>query len=219
MKLFDVPAHAELLVFDIDNTLYRHPGYQEHQVRLLVDRFAEQRSIAVEEARMMIEDAKRREADRLGLATTSMGNAMVALGIPLSTNATWRSELFHPEEFLVTDEKLVSVVTALAKSYRLAAVTNNSHAIGVRTLETLGIGTAFEAAIGLDTVGESKPSTAPFERALGMTGIAAERAVSIGDRYDVDIVPARSIGMGGILVDSMEDVYRLPHLLGSESKS
>ncbi|MDR2796887.1 MAG: HAD family hydrolase, partial [Treponema sp.] len=32
---------------------------------------------------------------------------------------------------------------------------------------------------------------------------------SVGDRYDMDIALPLSLGMGGILVDGVEDVYHL----------
>jgi phosphoglycolate phosphatase/putative hydrolase of the HAD superfamily len=35
----------------------------------------------------------------------------------------------------------------------------------------------------------------------------------VGDRYDIDIALPLELGMGGILVDGVEDVYRLPALI------
>ena len=37
--------------------------------------------------------------------------------------------------------------------------------------------------------------------------------LSVGDRYDIDIALPLELGMGGILVDGVEDVYRLPEIL------
>jgi phosphoglycolate phosphatase/putative hydrolase of the HAD superfamily len=34
--------------------------------------------------------------------------------------------------------------------------------------------------------------------------------ISIGDRYDIDLALPLKLGMGGILVDGVSDVYRLP---------
>ncbi|GHU60966.1 hypothetical protein FACS189445_2140 [Spirochaetia bacterium] len=37
--------------------------------------------------------------------------------------------------------------------------------------------------------------------------------VSIGDRYDIDLLLPLELGMGGILVDGVEDVYKVPGIL------
>jgi phosphoglycolate phosphatase/putative hydrolase of the HAD superfamily len=65
----------------------------------------------------------------------------------------------------------------------------------------------------------SKPHEAPFRKAVELLGIGAlgseapslplESCVSIGDRYDIDIALPLKLGMGGILVDGVEDVYGL----------
>ncbi|GHV96069.1 hypothetical protein AGMMS50293_23890 [Spirochaetia bacterium] len=42
---------------------------------------------------------------------------------------------------------------------------------------------------------------------------APECCLSVGDRYDMDLARPRELGMGGILVDGVADVYGLPALL------
>ena len=44
-------------------------------------------------------------------------------------------------------------------------------------------------------------------------GAEPERCLSVGDRYDIDIALPLELGMGGILVDGVEDVYGIPDLL------
>jgi phosphoglycolate phosphatase/putative hydrolase of the HAD superfamily len=39
----------------------------------------------------------------------------------------------------------------------------------------------------------------------------------VGDRYDVDIAPALELGMGGILVEGVEEVYSLKGFLNGEA--
>ncbi|HEL1615703.1 TPA: HAD family hydrolase [Streptococcus suis] len=46
-----------------------------------------------------------------------------------------------------------------------------------------------------EEVGLSKPNTAIFTLALQKTNIPADRVVYVGDRYDNDILPAKSLGM------------------------
>ncbi|MFX3746655.1 HAD family hydrolase [Streptococcus suis] len=46
-----------------------------------------------------------------------------------------------------------------------------------------------------EEVGLSKPDTTIFTLALQKTNIPADRVVYVGDRYDNDILPAKSLGM------------------------
>jgi phosphoglycolate phosphatase/putative hydrolase of the HAD superfamily len=95
----------------------------------------------------------------------------------------------------------------------LALVSNNPRSVVEASLACLDVGSAFELAIGLDDSLRSKPDPASFILALSRLGLGAESCLSIGDRYDVDIAPALGLGMGAILVDGVEDVYRLPDCL------
>jgi phosphoglycolate phosphatase/putative hydrolase of the HAD superfamily len=71
----------------------------------------------------------------------------------------------------------------------------------------------FTAITGLDTCMVSKPHRLPFRRAAESLGLAPEHCISIGDRYEIDIALPLDMGMGGILVEGVEDVYALPELL------
>jgi phosphoglycolate phosphatase/putative hydrolase of the HAD superfamily len=45
-----------------------------------------------------------------------------------------------------------------------------------------------------------------------LLGVPPESCVSIGDRYDIDIATPLEMGMGGVLVTGVEDVYRFAGL-------
>ena len=87
--------------------------------------------------------------------------------------------------------------------------------IGRKTLETLGVESLFTEILGLDSTMKSKPDPENFLLAAKRMGCAPDRMISVGDRYAVDIEPALSLGMGGILVEGVGDVYTLPELLAS----
>jgi phosphoglycolate phosphatase/putative hydrolase of the HAD superfamily len=92
-------------------------------------------------------------------------------------------------------------------------ITNNSVSIARKTLAALGVADYFPVIIGLDTCGVSKPHTVPFIKATELLGVPSAACVSIGDRYDIDLLLPLELGMGGILVDGVEDVYELPRLI------
>jgi len=180
---------------------------------VLVERLARERGVSVK----IVQDQVRRFRDEYarnhGGAVQSLGNTFVALGVPIQTSVEWREQLIHPEDYLSRDERLRRTLEELATYYALAAVTNNPVKVGVRTLEVLGVSDLVQSVIGLDSTGTSKPNTQPFRHVCAVLDTPPLETISVGDRMDVDIVPAREIGMGAILVDGVEDVYQLPAVL------
>jgi FMN phosphatase YigB (HAD superfamily) len=108
---------------------------------------------------------------------------------------------------------------SLNEKFVIAAITNNSRGIGIRTLRVLGVESFFREVIGLDCTLVSKPHIKPFKLLSGRLGIPFEQMVSIGDRMAVDIELPVSLGMGGILVASLEDVYGLPGALEARGEA
>ncbi|HFI0795921.1 TPA: HAD family hydrolase [Streptococcus suis] len=114
--------------------------------------------------------------------------------------ATWH--YFAPTEPrpLWTNEgiKLYSevreVLETLSKHYRLGIVANQSSSV-IELLKEWGIESYFQLIILSEEVGLSKPDTTIFTLALQKANIPADRAVYVGDRYDNDILPAKSLGM------------------------
>jgi phosphoglycolate phosphatase/putative hydrolase of the HAD superfamily len=74
-------------------------------------------------------------------------------------------------------------------------------------LEAIGVSEFFPEIIGLDSTGLSKPHYLPFSMALQKMGVEAKNCVAVGDRFNIDIELPVKMGMGGILVDGVEDVY------------
>jgi len=85
--------------------------------------------------------------------------------------------------------------------------------VAERTLDVLGVRSLFPRVIGLDEAGHSKPHPAAFDIAYGVLGRDPSQVVAVGDRYAVDLEVPLSRGSGGVLVESMDDVYALPLVL------
>lgn len=218
MQFFSLPRDIQGLAFDIDKTLYDHDHYARRQVEVLIERLAHERGETLAETRhAILAWQKEYEAANDG-ARQSLGNTFAALGVPMETSVAWREELIHPKHFLDRDEYLQRAVEELGREYRLIAVTNNPVRVGRETLEALGVSRFFEHLVGLDSTFRSKPDPAAFRHAIELLGCEPSRAVSVGDRYEVDIAPALSLGMGGILVKGVNDVYSLPRVLAEERR-
>ena len=213
MKIHKIPQTIQTLIFDIDSTLYTNSAYAYEQVDCQVREFAKLKKLTSDEARKLVFDFRKKFAEENGGKKISLGNLLTNFGIPIEQSVKWRNDLMRPEDFLVRDEKLIYELQILSKKYKLICVTNNPIKPARKTLEVIGISDFFEHIVGLDTCYKSKPAREPFEKALELTKTTAENAVAIGDRYDLDIELPLRMGMGGIEVSGVEDVYDLNKIL------
>lgn len=213
MKLFSLPDSIRGIVFDIDATLYTNDAYANGQIRILIERLAERRGVGADAMEAEIEAYRSGWSAGHDGKKISLGNTFVAFGVPIEESVRWREELVRPEAFLEADPRLRETFRAFGPAVAFCAVTNNPSRIGERTLAALGVADFFTVVVGLDTVGVSKPHRAPFSRAAEAMGREARNCIAVGDRYDLDVAPALELGMGGVLVDGVEDVYSLPAAL------
>ena len=209
MKTFALDREPEALIFDLDNTLYTNPAYASFQEEILVERLGRELGFGKEGARARIAGL-RAERAKAGLGPTSLGTMFKALGIDIATSVRWREEDIEPADWLAPDVRLERALGRLAAVYKLALMTNNPRRVGEKSLEALGVRSAFSVLVGLDDTMSSKPSIEPFVETARRLGLGVRSCASIGDRYDVDLAPAIALGMGAIHVEGVEEVYGLP---------
>ena len=212
-RFYNVPSDIKAIIFDIDSTLYTNASYAFEQVDCQVRRFASIRGITNEEARKMVADYRKKYAAENGGKKVSLSNTLRSFGVSIEQSVQWRRELIEPADFLGPDKKLQEALAALGRRYKLLCVTNNPILPAQKTLDALGVADLIEVLVGLDTCNLSKPAKEPFERAAKEAGVPFDKIISVGDRYDLDLAPALELGMGGVLVRGVEDVYKLPELI------
>lgn len=213
MKVIRIPQNLKTIIFDIDSTLYTNEEYAFEQVDCQVRRFARERGISNDEARKLVTDFREKFARENGGKKISLSNTLLSFGVPIQKSIEWRRELLEPKNFLTRDERLQKTLSALSKKFNLICVTNNPVTPAKKTLVALGVESLFSNIIGLDTCNVSKPAREPFLLAAEKCGSQAQECLSVGDRYDLDIVVPLELGMGGVLVDDVADVYSLPDFL------
>ncbi|MDX9897322.1 MAG: HAD family hydrolase [Spirochaetia bacterium] len=227
MRIYRVPDRIHAFLLDIDGTLYTHPEYVRFQSECLIRELALTRGSSYEECLALVNRVRADYAAANDGATTSLGNIMARLGIPIATSIAWRSRLIVPSCYLSTDTVLRQALVALqtlasppgtpgdsgTTRISLVAVTNNPRSVGVATLEALGVEDLFLRVVGLDDTMQSKPAEEPYRLAASIAGASNTSCVSIGDRYDVDLAVPLKLGMGAILVDGVQDLYALPGAL------
>ncbi len=214
MKIFSLNRDKiQGIIFDIDLTLYDNRHYYDSQETLLIDRVACELQRNFEDVEQEIKVYRRKIQEETG-NRPALGPSLCKLyGVTVAQISRWREEALNPEHYLNRDEELISTLEQLAKNYKIAAVTNNPTSIGRRTLEVLDVAGFFSDVVGIDVTGQSKPTIAPFDLVVEKFGCSHENVLSVGDRYEVDLHLPLQHGMSGILVENLEDVYRLPEVL------
>ena len=212
MKCFNLPEKISGFLFDIDSTLYTNKAYAHEQVDCQIREFSRLRGISAEQGRNMVADYRRRFAAENNGKKVSLGNTLLAFGVPISQSVKWREQLLEPADFLVYDSQLENVICELKEKAKIICVTNNPVIPARKTLEAIGVSKYFDDIVGLDTCLKSKPAIEPFRAAVERLSVPTEECVAVGDRYDMDIALPLEMGMGGILVSGVEEVYELPKI-------
>jgi len=214
MKVYRLPSQIRALAFDMDLTLYTNTEYGQYQIDSMVERLGKLRGLSFDGINAEVEEARKTWALSHGGKKPSLSNILSLFGIGIEEIIRWREELFAPEEFVREDERLKEALEKLSRHFTLGVVTNNPVLVARKTLAALGVLEFFSIVVGLDTCMTAKPHERPFTEFSALSGCPPETCVSIGDRYDIDLDIPLKMGMGAILVDGVEDVYRLPGVLG-----
>jgi len=212
MQVYNLPDTFAAILFDVDSTLYTNPEYARSQIDLPIEKLARMRGVSFSQMNDEMNKYRDNWAKEHNGQGISHGNTFKAFGVGISESVKWREELCQPEQYLSKDPRLRSALEQLAHRFALAVVTNNPVSVAHRTLNALGVDDMFCTVIGLDTCGVSKPHKELLTRAAALCGASFDACVAVGDRYDIDLALPLELGMGGILVDGVEDVYKLPEL-------
>ena len=219
MKLYNIPKSIKTIIFDIDGTLYTNSLYVFEQVDAQIRHYAHIQGITEKEARTQINTYRKRWSAAHEGKKISLGNTLTAFGISIETSIQSRNELLHPEHYLKKDDRLADTLARLAKQYRLICVTNNPVQAARQTLRAIGVSELLPDIIGLDTCMKSKPAREVLDRAIERTCCTYKECVSVGDRFDIDLALPLQLGMGGILVTGVEEIYTLEATLKKQLES
>lgn len=213
MKIYKIPEITKAFIFDIDSTLYTNQAYAFEQIDCQLREYAAELGVETDVIRKKVSDYRKKFASEHNGSKVSLGNTLLAFGIPIEKSIEWRNKLMRPQDFLKKDTKLIEELKILSQKCKLICVTNNPVRPARKTLETIGISEFFPEIIGLDTCKKSKPAYEPFNKALEILGVPAKNCIAVGDRYEMDIAIPLELGMGGILVTGVEEVYKMHELI------
>ena len=214
MHMIDI-KRIKSIGFDVDGTLYRVPE------PMSIDVSKEVIAIAAKELGRSDDDfaeeyVARREEYRSNTMTL---NSFGLDGERIFQAVFDRTPL---ERYVKKDERLIAMLVALKKKYRLFIISNGSGVQIGRKLVALGVNAKwFDPIVSCYEKGWVKPEPAPFLTAIESLNLKPEEIVYVGDRTDVDMDAAKAVGMKTIFVGgsyfgadaSCETVYDVEQLL------
>lgn len=131
--------------------------------------------------------------ERLGHAAP---DTLIEAGFPMLLEAYGNAIDVHTRLYPGAAE---SVATLADAGYRVAVCTNKPEGLARTLLDRLGMGTAFGALIGADTLPVRKPDPAPLHAAVTGAGGDPARSLLVGDT-ETDRATAAAAGVPCVLV-------------------
>ena len=90
------------------------------------------------------------------------------------------------------------ILEYLKPRYKLYILSNGFTELQARKMQSAGIAHYFNGMVLSEDIRINKPHREIFEHALRVAGTTADKALMIGDNYDVDIKGAQSVGLDQI---------------------
>jgi putative hydrolase of the HAD superfamily len=98
-------------------------------------------------------------------------------------------------------KEVIPLFSALKeKGYLLGIISNADKSIAEQ-IDRTGLKQYLDVLVTSDQVGAEKPAARIFLAGLEKSGVAAEKAIYIGDQYQSDILGALNVGMKAVLID------------------
>lgn len=213
--------NIKVLVWDVDGTLYQSiPDYS-----FLVEKKEYELLSRVKKIPLVVAKKLLREKKKIYKSATK---TLVKLGCGDFRFVGRETETEDKAKFIKKDPRLLEVFKELI-DFRHLALRNGALKGTMEILEALGLGEflpaakssgrlplrqnqnlahhdglsfgPFEKVFGtIDNFGTVKPDPVIFEKILEYTGSPASQHLMIGDRVEVDLVPAKKLGMRTCLV-------------------
>lgn len=200
------------LIFDLDGTLYSSALIRTKFAEAAYYTLARVKSLSFDQAKQKIEYKRQELTARYG-DSVPYTLTLRAFGIPIEVWHEYNIAYFDPRDLLEPDQTMRSTLGGLKEKYTLAILTNNNRTQTARTLEALGIQDLFDSVFTFNSFNLLKPDPSFFIRVAACLKISPMACCFIGDRYDVDLKPAKEIGMSVREVKGPEDVYALEQYL------
>ncbi|MBD3156099.1 MAG: HAD-IA family hydrolase [Candidatus Aenigmarchaeota archaeon] len=125
-------------------------------------------------------------------------------GLPEGTSDKIKSLWERAKKNIELYPKTIETLEKLSKKYKLVLLSNTAEEEGLEAIMEFELRKYFDEIIISGNVGLAKPDPRIFKLVLSKMEVKPEEVLVIGDSLEMDIIPARTLGMEGILVDVKE---------------
>ncbi len=204
----------DTILFDLDDTLHDDTAAYQEAARIVardVGRHATIDPSALVQAYIVEAQTfwKKLSVEHLSMGITDTraqlwADALAAVGITdltLAERCATDYTRYRAEVLELSPGSLECIEALRARGCKLGIVTNGFAATHHDKIARLGLTPLFDALFIADEMGMVKPDPAVFVHACAVLGSIPERTAMVGDRYDRDIVGAKSIGLFTVLID------------------
>lgn len=188
--------NIKILIWDIDGTLYDY-----HTVPKLRDDIRESEYQVIikhtlwSRAKTIAEFQKIYPTEKSGTKVASLLSH-----ITVAQAAAEGEDYLNRSQYMKYDAGLLKLFENL-QSFTHYLLVNGILAKTQKSLEEMGLTPLiFTEIVTSEVVGENKPSPIGFQYILNKTNLPPKQHLMIGDREDVDLVPAKHLGMKTCLV-------------------
>jgi len=204
-------ARLTLIVFDLDDTLFDHTGAARDAVSgWLVDLGAEPSEERIgawfDAESRHVAAWHRGELDWQGQRRARVAEMLAAIGRPTgNTEALDRSFADYLSRYEAGWRVFPDVEPVLQTLERdqiqIAVLTNGADYQQRQKLAATGLSQRVGPMFSSDVIGFAKPDGRAFQHVCEQLKTEPSAAISIGDRYDLDILAARAAGLNAVHLD------------------
>lgn len=187
------------IVFDLDGTLYRNKDIEKQNIIAAINAIATYNRITLDDASALLEKNRPKY--------TSTSGVLAAIGVPNELFKSFQLKLIHPDQSIHPDLELCSKIRALKHRFKLLLLTNTRREIAERIIKKLGFKEGdFDLVMAGGDFSPPKPSVEVIKQALEMVSADAVGSYAVGDRWRVDLEPAKVLNMSTVEVKTREEL-------------
>jgi len=198
-------SSIKLIIWDVDGTLYQSSPELANQYRRAHETMFKEKFPLKSEKELF------EEFNLIKSQTKSSTQALVTMGFGSLVEVEQQLEqYFETNKFIRSNEKLVAFFSRLTRNYPIRhwAVRNGFTGSTFERLSIIGFEKKLDGSIGpfekvigvFDTYEVAKPSFIVFNDLLRMSNLAPHTILSVGDRIEIELTPAKALGMQTALV-------------------
>lgn len=202
----------KIVLFDLDGTLYKNAEVYQKFAEAAYHTYARIKHTTIERAKEILE-TKREELRKQRGYAVPYTLALIAFNIPIEKWHEENTKFFDAGMYLSEDKKLQNFLKELKKRYKLGVLTNNNKIQTERILKKLKIEELFDFIFTYESFKLIKPDLEIFKKVINKIGVKPDECLMVGDRYDVDLMPAKEVGMQIFEVKGPEDIENLKNFL------